>query len=181
MSSDEPGEVGVDARPWQSTTSSRWFQRHVPTSSAGSGRTWRTWPGSRAASGGAHRPGTTCVQDARTRAWRRRETYDAERGPPRTWLLAIVAGEARRGWRRRRRPQPVFEAWVDDGAEDVDRRIDVERAIAVLLPRQRLAVALHYFVDLRVEDCAAVMDCAPGTVKWLLHEARTRLALLVED
>ena len=121
------------------------------------------------------------VQDALTRAWRRRETYDAERGTPRTWLLAIVAGEARRGWRRRLRPQPVFEEWVADGAEDVDRRIDVERAIAALPPRQRLAVALHYFVDLRVEDCASVMGCAPGTVKWLLHEARTRLQPLVED
>ena len=102
------------------------------------------------------------VQDTLVRAWRRRETYDAERGTPRTWLLAIVAGEARRGWRRRLRPQPVFEEWVADGAEDVDRRIDVERAIAALPPRQRLAVALHYFVDLRVEDCASVMGCRPG-------------------
>ena len=121
------------------------------------------------------------VQDALTRAWRRRETFDPERGSPRTWLLAIVAGEARRGWRRRRRPPPVFEDWGPGTDEVVGRRIDIERAIAELPPRQRLAISLHYFVDLRVDDCASVMGCAPGTVKSLLHEARTRLQPLLEE
>jgi len=43
------------------------------------------------------------VQDALTRAWRKRHLYDADRGTPRTWLLAIVADRARRV-RQRRRP-----------------------------------------------------------------------------
>ena len=121
------------------------------------------------------------VQDALSRAWRRRETFDPERGSPRTWLLAIVAGEVRRGWRRRPLPQPTFDDWRPGSDESVGRKIDIERAVAELPPRQRLAVALHYFVDLRIDDCAEVMGCAPGTVKWLLHDARTRLQPLLED
>jgi MFS family permease len=52
--------------------------------------------------GGADRD--DLVQEALTRAWRRRETFDPGRGTPRTWLLAIVADQARKA-RRRRRPE----------------------------------------------------------------------------
>jgi RNA polymerase sigma-70 factor (ECF subfamily) len=121
------------------------------------------------------------VQDALTRAWRRRETFDPERGSPRTWLLAVVAGEAKRGWRRRPLPPPIFDDWRLGPDESAGQKIDIERAIAELPQRERLAVALHYFVDLRIDDCAEVMGCAPGTVKWLLHDARARLQPLLED
>lgn len=36
------------------------------------------------------------VQDALTRAWHRRATFDPDRGTAAAWLCAIVAGEARR-------------------------------------------------------------------------------------
>ncbi len=53
-------------------------------------------------------------------------------------------------------------------------------AVATLAPRQREALALRYFADLSVEDTAAAMRCAPGTVKALTSQAiaalRTQLA-----
>ncbi len=139
------------------------------------------------------------MQDALTRAWRHRDDFDPSKGSPKAWLLRIVANEARRGWRRWSRvPHALDWAAEDVGSGDSStrggapapvigdaagaaNRIDVERAIAALPQRQRLAVDLHYFVDLRVEDCAMVMDCAPGTVKWLLHEARERLRPVLAD
>jgi RNA polymerase sigma factor (sigma-70 family) len=115
------------------------------------------------------------VQDSLVRAWRRWETFRPERGSPRVWLLAIVADQARR--RRRRRSEVLAEPGVVSFESDVD----LERAIARLAPRQRLAVELHYFVGLAVKDAAQVMGCAEGTVKSTLADARERLRGWLED
>ncbi|TMK55831.1 MAG: RNA polymerase sigma factor, partial [Actinobacteria bacterium] len=50
-----------------------------------------------------------------------------------------------------------------------------------LPPRQRLAVELHYFVDLDVAETAAVMKCAEGTVKSTLADARERLRSILGE
>ena len=118
------------------------------------------------------------VQESLTRAWRRWSTFEPDRGTPRAWLLAIVADRSRRTWRRRRR---AGVAWTGAtvGLQPAD--IDLERAIAKLAPRQRLAVELFYFLDLDITDTASVMRCSEGTVKSTLADARTRLRTLLED
>ena len=118
------------------------------------------------------------VQEALSRAWRRRSTFDAARGTPAAWLAAIVAGEARRARGRR---TPSLEL-VDAPVEDSRRDLDLERAVARLPARQREAVDLHYFAGLSVAEAAAAMGCAEGTVKSTLSDARARLrTLLGED
>lgn len=117
------------------------------------------------------------VQEALGRAWRRRSTFDPQRGAPRAWLLAIVADQARRA-RRRRRWAPLG---VDASVPPAERDLDLERALARLAPRQRLAVDLHYFVGLHVVEVAAVMGVAEGTVKSTLADARARLRTLLEE
>jgi len=114
------------------------------------------------------------VQDALVRAWRRRSTYDAARGAPQTWLLAIVADRARRHRLRAARPTSALVDVVGD-TQDVDRDVDVELAVRRLPRRQRLAVELHYFLGLPVAECASVMACSEGTVKSTLSDARARL------
>jgi len=58
----------------------------------------------------------------------------------------------------------------------------MERAVCRLPSRQRLAVELHYYLDLPIADVAQVMRCADGTVKSTLSDARARLrTLLGED
>jgi RNA polymerase sigma factor (sigma-70 family) len=113
------------------------------------------------------------VQEALARAWRRRETYVESRGTAQAWLLAIVADRARRTWRRRS-PVPVAEV-PDAAAADRTADVDLERALARLPRRQRLAVDLHYFVGLSVAEAAAVLGCAEGTVTSALYDARARL------
>jgi RNA polymerase sigma-70 factor (ECF subfamily) len=115
------------------------------------------------------------VQEALVRAWRRWSTYDEKRGEPLPWLLAITADRARR---RRRRPVPVMEVVT---SELVAADVDLERAIAQLTDRQRLAVNLYYFVGLDVAATAAAMKCSTGTVKSTLSDARARLRGLLGD
>ena len=47
--------------------------------------------------------------------------------------------------------------------------------------RMRTVVCLHYLSDLRVDDIAAALEIAPGTVKSTLHDGRQRLRRLLED
>lgn len=118
------------------------------------------------------------VQEALTRAWSKRHQFDADRGSPSAWLLAITADRARQA--RRRRPLAWFAAEVAGRVRSADDRLDVEFAVARLPPRQRLAVDCFYFVGLSVADTAAVMRCSEGTVKSTLSDARNRLKPLLE-
>jgi RNA polymerase sigma factor (sigma-70 family) len=120
------------------------------------------------------------VQEALIRAWQRWTTYDEQRGTPVAWLLGILGDRCRR--HRTRGPASMVEL-VDTGVENpAPPDLDLERAVQQLSRRQRTAVQLHYFVGLDVTTVAEVMDCAPGTVKATLHQARARLrSLLGED
>ena len=117
----------------------------------------------------------------------------------RTWALGIainVAREMRRSpralngvaeWdalavsradaRRTSRPPP------DVAAELAEQRDRLRAVLADLPERQREAVVLRFFEELSVEDTAAAMNCAPGTVKATVHQAlrslRQRLGVLV--
>lgn len=124
------------------------------------------------------------VQDALARAWEKRRQYDAQRGTATTWLLAIVADLARSSRRTRARWLKV----VDDAAEVPERPaaqgdpdVDLDRAIARLSERQQLAVQVHYFLGLSVDETAQVMNCSAGTVKSTLFDARARLRILLGD
>jgi DNA-directed RNA polymerase specialized sigma24 family protein len=65
---------------------------------------------------------------------------------------------------------------IDDPAD-----VDLMRAIGVLPPMQRAAIALHYLDDLSVEDVASTLRCAPSTARVHLHRGRARLAELLHQ
>ncbi|MEJ7647485.1 MAG: sigma-70 family RNA polymerase sigma factor [Nakamurella sp.] len=111
-------------------------QPHLPT---------LTWLAARLAPG-EHED---VVQEALTRAWRKRAQFDPGRGSARAWLCAVLASQARRVVRR---PPgvPVRELIVQP--PDSAARIDLGRALDVLTDRQRLAVDCHYLVALRRRD-----------------------------
>jgi RNA polymerase sigma-70 factor (sigma-E family) len=73
-------------------------------------------------------------------------------------------------WRRRWRGEvPHGElpelAVSFDAYEGVDLEQSLSAAVRRLPVRQRAVVVLRYFEDLSVEDTAATLGCAPGTVK----------------
>ena len=117
------------------------------------------------------------VQEALLNAWRKRGQFDPARGSLGGWLMAITADQARKSWRRRLpllpQPAPVWQPAPED-------HVDIERALALLAPRQRLAIDCHYFSGLSVAETAAVMHCSEGTVKSTLADARARLRPALE-
>jgi RNA polymerase sigma factor (sigma-70 family) len=123
------------------------------------------------------------LQESLVVAWRRRETFDPERASLRTWLIQLTVDQSRKSWRRSRlaRDRNASGQAVPFESADLSaaRRIDLERAIAGLSDRQRLAVQLHYFVGLPVTEVAVAMKCAEGTVKSTLADARKRLERLL--
>jgi len=122
------------------------------------------------------------VQESLVRAWRKRESYDESRGSVQAWLLAIVADRCRR--HRTRHWRHESSQFIDVAATpstDLDRTVDVERAVRRLSHRQRVAVELHYYVGLSVAEAAAVMRCSEGTVKSTLSDARRRLQPALQE
>ena len=60
-------------------------------------------------------------------------------------------------------------------SEEVERRVDVLRALDALTPRQRATIVLRYFEDRSERDTAEILGCSVGTVKSQTHDALVRL------
>jgi RNA polymerase sigma factor (sigma-70 family) len=160
----DPGPGG-DARSF-----SAWLQPHWPE---------MAWLARRSV---AESDWEDVLQEALSAAWRKRGQFDPARGTARNWLLAIVADQSGKNWRR---PRPVLMADpAQRPAPDADssERFDLDAALAGLTQRQRLAVNLRYFLELTVADVAQVLGCSEGTAKSTLSDARRRMrAQLGED
>ena len=141
------------------------------------------------------------LQDALVAAFRRAEGYRGDAAVT-TWLHRIVVNACLDRLRRRRTraavPLPEDEgtgstadvlpgfpgagaAVVDpaDLAVDADRRAAVLAALDTLPPDQRAALVLVDMEGYSVEETAAILECAPGTVKSRCSRARARLLPLL--
>lgn len=95
----------------------------------------------------------------------------------RAWLLRIQAREAFRVIRRLRR-FVRFDPQVHDltaATRDEDGRLDIERALALLSPRTRAAIALHYLGGLSVADTASALGVSENTIKSQVRTGLERL------
>jgi RNA polymerase sigma factor (sigma-70 family) len=128
-----------------------------------------------AATRGSLQDAEDLVQDTLARAWTKRAQFAPDRGPMIAWLIAILADRARQ--RRRAVDHSISLDERDRSTPGPDgARVDLRRAVNSLPHRQQTAIVLHHYVDLSVEDVAAIMGCSVGTVKSTLHDARRSLA-----
>jgi RNA polymerase sigma factor (sigma-70 family) len=112
------------------------------------------------------------VHDVFVRVYRRWDSLE----DPVPYLRRSVVN-ASRSWHRRRRlersqaqarttaPGPVV-------AFDADELFDV---LAELPSRQRAAIVLRFYEQMRDDEIAALLHCRPGTVASLVHRGCTRL------
>jgi RNA polymerase sigma-70 factor (ECF subfamily) len=117
------------------------------------------------------------VQEAALSAWR--ALRNVRPGSDlRPWFLAIVANRCRSMVRARwwsvLKLDPSGDA--TQGIEDgVVRDADLSRAIRRLRHDQQVAVVLHFYLDLPLEEVAAITRTPLGTVKSRIHRAVMRL------
>ncbi|MDR1768182.1 MAG: RNA polymerase sigma factor [Propionibacteriaceae bacterium] len=134
------------------------------------------WAAMAALAARAGADGEDVLQDALASAWRKRRQFDARRGTARNWLLAITADARRKHWRSAARlPTPVSDNPAVTIITAPETAMDLDRALAQLGRKQRLAVELHYYLGLPVADAAKVLRVSEGTLKSNLSDARRRL------
>jgi RNA polymerase sigma factor (sigma-70 family) len=126
------------------------------------------------------------VQSGFIKAYYALNRFRAER-PFRPWLLRIVTNEARnqlRSMQRRTEHELMLQRdqLMDDVAPSPEAQIltvlSQERLLAAVngLPlKDREVIASRYFLDLSEAETAAVLGCAPGTVKSRSSRALDRL------
>jgi RNA polymerase sigma-70 factor (ECF subfamily) len=98
-----------------------------------------------------------------------------------TWSLGIVINVAREMRRKSRDPSENQDLRMtamrsQSDASDLKTMAyedsdNLRKALQDLPERQREALVLRFFEDLSVDDTAAAMNCAPGTVKATVHQA----------
>ena len=95
-----------------------------------------------------------------------------------TWSLSIALNVARE-MRRKRQFDPLESAQEPVAAtprvarltEAEEEKELLKRHLGSLPDRQREAITLRFFEELSVEETAAAMNCATGTVKATVHQA----------
>lgn len=141
-------------------------------------------PAHRLATGLLRDPGLAedAVQEAAVKAWRHARRLRSG-APIRPWFLAIVANQCRDMQRRRwfavvRQADPLR----DRAAREVDLavRADVLRALRRLPHAQRLAVVLTFYLDLPLEEMAAVSGVSVAGARSRLYRGLARLRPLLE-
>ncbi len=131
------------------------------------------------------------VQEALLSAFRRASSFRGD-AQVSTWLHRIVVNACLDRLRRRRshatEPLPEEQDRLtaladdpgrDDPSEVGERRTDVMAALARLSDEQRSALVLVDMEGYSVEEAAALLGCAPGTVKSRCARGRLRLVPLL--
>ena len=137
-------------------------------------------PGYRLACAMLHDPtmAEDIVQEASLIAWKKLHKIEDPSGV-RSWFLRIVANECRNARRRR------WSTRVSTGLPDVRdersseehaiRRADLRRALLRLGHDERLIVILYFYLDLPMEDVAAVAGTSVSAARSRLYRSIQRL------
>jgi RNA polymerase sigma factor (sigma-70 family) len=116
------------------------------------------------------------------RAMRYRESYDSSRGDPAAWLMGIaqrcIAGAARPLVVDPERAEKEAPGRID---EEVQQRLALKAALAVLSDRDRELMALRYGADLTARQIADVLELKVNAVEVSLHRALARLREILES
>lgn len=116
------------------------------------------------------------LQQAFTKVARRWDRLRHEN--PDAYIRRILYRDAISAWRRTRR-ESLVTALPDTGTADptsgVTDRVELERALAALTPRQRAVLVLRFFEDRSEADTAEVLGVGIGTVTSQTHAALARL------
>lgn len=133
------------------------------------------------------------VQDAFVNFYERIHQFN-EKKPFEPYFMVSVTHAALNAIQRAKRILPLDE---DDGADHFEtllsqslgvesevERLQLKNEMLTILdglsPRQRAVVVQRYYLEMSEKEMSEISQTAPGTIKWLLNAARTRLRLLLD-
>ena len=118
------------------------------------------------------------VQDASLTAWRKFGRLE-DHGLARSWFLGILANECRNARRKKwvaavtlGLPSRLFTRSAEERIVEGE---DIRRALARLRHRDRLVVALFYYLDMPLDEVAAVVGDSVGATRARLYRSVRRL------
>jgi len=118
------------------------------------------------------------VQDASLKAWRKFADLE-DRGRVRPWFLGIVANECRNARRSKWITGVTLGLPERLSVSSIEERIvqaaDLRRGLARLRHRDRLVVALFFYLDMPIDDVAAVVGDSVVATRARLYRAIRRL------
>jgi RNA polymerase sigma-70 factor (ECF subfamily) len=122
------------------------------------------------------------VQEAAIKAWRNLHQLE-DASVVRSWFFSIVANQCRsvrrgRWWSVVRLAAP--EQPKPGPEEEAVQRTDLERALRSLGPDDRLALYLRYYMDLPLNEVAAVLGITETAAKSRIHRAAQGLKPAVD-
>ena len=122
------------------------------------------------------------LADTFERALRSRRGFDRRRGSERNWLYAIALNLLRDHARRAATEDRAVERVrsgaplaAGSGAEAVERRDELQRALATLADEEREAIALRFGAELTVPEMAQVLSLPLTTVEGRVYRALRKL------
>lgn len=129
------------------------------------------------------------AQEAFLRLWHTAKTLEAGAYGMRPWLRRVASNLAIDWLRKAKRmdvtdevPEQIDDASQLQALEATEVSARVERALAGLPSRQRIAVSLFHFDDMSQRDVAAMMELSEDALESLLARGRRRLRdILKED
>ena len=113
------------------------------------------------------------AQETFLKAWRKSSAFSGT-GSYRGWLLGIAWHQFLTA-RRRPRPERAGEAPERGHESGADSRIDTERALAALDPRERAAALLCFGYGHSHSEAAEILGLPLGTLKSLAARTRGKL------
>jgi RNA polymerase sigma-70 factor (ECF subfamily) len=137
-------------------------------------------PGYRLACAMLHEPQAAedVLQEASLIAWRKRGRLH-DQSHLRAWFLGIVANECRNARRRTwvTRVSVGLPSWLSVASTEdrVLRGTDLRRALRQLSHDDRLVVSLYFYLDMPLEEVAAVAGVSTGAARARLYRAIRRL------
>lgn len=123
------------------------------------------------------------VQDAFLKLWQNPESWDPKRNSRfTTWFYRVIINLSL-DWKRRKKPEPLFEDTAmaeEEGAQDsrlvaAERQQALEREIAQLPERQRTALNLCSYEEMNNREAAEIMGLSEKALQSLIMRAKTAL------
>jgi len=132
------------------------------------------------------------VQDTYLRLFRRIRNFDENR-PFEPYLMRSVVNTAL-NLLAKKQPEESLDSdgltahlenllaravGVESQVEGSLLKEEIEQALRKLSPRQRAVIVQRYYLEMDENEMVQNLEIAPGTVRWLLHAARSRLRMIL--